>query len=83
MPFPYGIPCTGFCCVQAADIGSFAIAIPSYVQARRRRAERMSHMGNYKIVTTITEMGPYVSKLILQMPYEVHAAEVSKDSFNI
>ena len=43
----------------------------------------MSHMGNYKIVTTITEMGPYVSKLILQMPYEVHAAEVSKDSFNI
>jgi predicted esterase len=43
----------------------------------------MSHMGNYKIVTTITEMGPYVSKLILQMPYEVYAAEVSKNSFNI
>ena len=40
-------------------------------------------MGNYKIVTTITEMGPYVSKLILQMPYEVYAAEVSKNSFNI
>ena len=40
-------------------------------------------MGNYRIVTTITEMGPYVSKIILQMPYEVCAAEVSKDSFNL
>lgn len=43
----------------------------------------MDGTGSYKIVTTITEMGPYVSKIILQMPYEVCAAEVSKDTFNI
>ena len=40
-------------------------------------------MEKYKIITSITEMGPYVSKIILQMPFEVSQTEISKDSFNI
>lgn len=40
-------------------------------------------MEKYKIITTITEMGPYVSKIILQMPFEVSQTEISKESFNI
>lgn len=40
-------------------------------------------MEKYQIITSIEDMGPYVSKLILHMPYEVQCAEVSEQSFNV
>ncbi len=40
-------------------------------------------MEHYKMITAITELGAYVSKIILSMPYEVSATELTKDSFNI
>lgn len=40
-------------------------------------------MEKYKIFTTITENGPYVSKVILQMPFEVAQSEIGLDSFNV
>ena len=40
-------------------------------------------MGKFKIINTVTEIGPYVSKIILEMPFEVKASEVSVNSFNI
>ena len=40
-------------------------------------------MERYQIITSIEDMGPYVSKLILHMPCEVQCAEISEQSFNI
>ena len=40
-------------------------------------------MERYQIITSIEDMGPYVSKLILHMPCEVRCAEISEQSFNI
>ena len=45
--------------------------------------EKEKDMEHYKMITAITELGAYVSKIILSMPYEVSATELTKDSFNI
>lgn len=37
----------------------------------------------YKTVTTITDYGPYVTKLILELPVAVSAASISPESFNV
>lgn len=37
----------------------------------------------YKTVTTLGDFGPWVSKLVLELPCEVRAAEVSPSAFNV
>lgn len=40
-------------------------------------------MRSYKMVTTITDHGPYVSKLILELPFSIRREEVTKESFHV
>lgn len=40
-------------------------------------------MEKYQIVTTVTDMGPYVSKLILHLPCEARCTEISAKSWNV
>ena len=40
-------------------------------------------MSKYKTFTTVTDMGPYVTKLILEMPVEIRRSCIDEKSFNI
>ena len=40
-------------------------------------------MKNYKTFTTMTDYGPFITKLILQLPCEVTKNDLSIDSFNV
>lgn len=40
-------------------------------------------MSKYKTFTTITDMGPYVTKLVLEMPVEVRKSDINEKSFNV
>lgn len=40
-------------------------------------------MNKYKIFTTMTDWGPYVTKLILELPCEIRGEHISPDSFNV
>jgi predicted esterase len=40
-------------------------------------------MAQYKTFTTCGDMGPWVSKLILELPSVAHANDVTSDSFNV
>lgn len=40
-------------------------------------------MEKYKIVTTISDFGPYISKLILLLPCEIRENDISVNSFNV
>lgn len=40
-------------------------------------------MYNYKTVTQITDIGPYITKLILEMPEEIGPGMVHADTFNV
>lgn len=40
-------------------------------------------MHSYKTVTQITDLGPYITKLILEMPESITPSMVQKDTFNV
>jgi predicted esterase len=40
-------------------------------------------MGNYKTVTTLTDFGPYITKLILELPCEVREQDVDHGTFHV
>jgi predicted esterase len=40
-------------------------------------------MEKYKVITTLADQGPYISKLILELPCEIGENDITKDSFNV
>ena len=40
-------------------------------------------MQSYKIVTELTDFGPYITKLILDLPCTVRTADVNRDTFHV